>query len=239
MPFQYRIYITTCDKYIRALLPMAHLMEKYWPQHPNIEVIGFTPPPFKLPYSWTFHSMGNQEDYPFGKWTNAVGDFIASRPEEVFVLMLEDMWPIRKVDREAIQILVDYMHQFEYVARIDLTGDRLYAMGMKDYAPVNRLDLIQSMPGSPYHCSLMAGLWRKQAALEVFQRDWSPHDVELQGTPKLSFMGKWLVLGTRQWPLRHTLAFRAQDSSKLLLDQLDKADIDEMRSLGYFKPWEG
>jgi len=239
VPYPYRIYITTCDKYVHALLPMAHLMGKYWPHAPNVEVIGFTPPPFVLPPSWNFHSMGKQEDYPFNKWTNAVMDFVSSRPEEVFALMLEDMWPIREVDERAVQILVDYMHQFEYVARIDLTGDRLYAMGMRDYAPVSRIDLIQSMPGSPYHCSLMAGLWRKRALLDVLQRDWSPHDVELQGTPKLSFMTNWLVLGTRQWPLRHTLAFRAQDSNKLLLDQLDKADIDAMRALGYFKPWEG
>jgi len=217
---------------------MAWLMNKYWPNTPPVEIIGFTPPPFDLPPRWTFHSMGRQEEYPFNKWTNAVIEFVESQPDQVFCLMLEDMWPIRHVDTEAIQYLVDYMHQFEYVARIDLTGDRLYAGGMRNYGYVNRIDLIWSNPASQYHCSLMAGIWRKRALLDVFRRDWSPHDVELQGSPLLSRMSEWLVLGTRQWPLRHTLAFRSQNASKLLLDEIDGEDIKEMRALGYFDPWE-
>jgi hypothetical protein len=237
-----RVFVTTCDKYIEALRPMAYLINKYWKPRPEVVVGGFTPPGklgVELPPNFHFHSIGKQEDYPIGKWTDAVIEFVSEMPDEVFVLMLEDMWPVRGVDGRMVQMLADYMHQFRYVARIDLTGDRLYAHGMKDYGRVGWIDLIISMPGSPYHLSMMPGLWRKEHLLSTFRRGWSPWEVELQGTPVLAHNRDVIVLGTRQWPYRNILAFRGGDSGKLLLDGIDEADVNEMRKRGYLEPWEG
>ena len=156
----------------------------------------------------------------------------------MFLLLLEDMWPVRKINVEAIKILYDYMVQFEYVARIDLTTDRLYAHGMKDYATVSYLDLIVSMPGSDYHMSLQPGLWRKEHLLSVMERNWSAHQLELQGTPKLSHNRDVIVLGTKNWIYRHIHAIRFLDHQKLRLDDLKESDVKAMRELGYFKAWE-
>ena len=142
------------------------------------------------------------------------------------------------MDTEALNILYDYMHQFEYVAKMDLCGDRLYAMGAVPYGYVSRLDLMKSMPGSPYHLSLMPGFWRKKHLLNALVRNESPHQVEMVGTTRLSHMQDVIVLGTRQWPLRTTLALRGGDASRLLTDEIDPGDLTEIRRLGFLKPWE-
>ena len=99
-------------------------------------------------------------------------------------------------------------------------------------------DLIISMPGSPYHLSLMPGLWRKQHLLATLKPGWSPWDVEIVGTTELSHNRDVIVLGTRQWPLKNCLAFRGGDSGKLLLDDLAQADVEALRELGYLSHWE-
>lgn len=239
MKHQYRIYVPTVDHYLPALRPLAYLLNKYWKPEPTVAVIGFALPDFGLPDNFEFFSLGKAADYPVNRWSDQVIDFVQSQPDEVFMLMLEDMWPTRGVDTRAVQILVDYMHQFRYVARIDLTGDRLYAHGMKGYGTVEHLDLIKSMPGSPYHLSLMPGLWRKEHLLSTFKRGWSPWDIELIGTTELSHKNDVVVLGTRQWPYRNTLAFRGGDVGKLLLGEISDADVTAMRAAGLLEHWEG
>lgn len=234
----YRVIITTCDKYLPALRPMAWLMSKYWRPMPDVIIGGFTPPDFELPSCWEFKSIGKQEDYPWGKWSNAVIKLLQDIPDKVILLLLEDMWPIRQVDVESLDILYRYCIQFGYVAKMDVCGDRLYAMGMQPYGYVNRLDLIKSMPGSPYHLSLMPGFWNVAHLLSVLIPDENPHQVEMIGTTRMSHKQDVLHLGTRQWPLRITLALRGGDSSKLLTDEIQSGDITALRELGYFREWE-
>ncbi len=217
---------------------MAWLLNKYWSPAPEVLVMGFTPPDFELPSNFMFHRVGKQEDYPFEKWCDALIETCEAIPDEVFILLLEDMWPIRKINTEAIRILYDYMVQFEYVARIDLSTDRLYAHGMKDYGTAAYLDLIVSMPGSPYHMSLQPGMWRKKHLLATMQRGWSAHVLETQGTPVLSYNRDVIVLGTKNWVYRHILAIRFLDHQKLLTDDLNADDVKAMRELGYFQAWE-
>lgn len=238
----YRILVTTSNSYLPALKPMAWLMNKYWSPAPEVLVMGFTPPDFELPSNFTFHRVGKQEDYPFSKWCDALIETCEAIPDEVFLLLLEDMWPIRKINVEAVKILYDYMIQFEYVARIDLTRDRLCTHGMKDYATVSYLDFIISMPGSDYHMSLQPAIWRKEHLLSVMQRDWSAHQLELYGTPILSHNRDVIVLGTRNWVYRHIHALRKLDHLKLQLSDgithMADADAKAMREMGYFKHWE-
>src|SRR4030042_5418850 len=142
----YRVLLTTCNNYIPALRPMAWFMQKYWQPTPEVVVIGFDQlPDFDLPENWTFASIGPQEKYPFGKWSDALIDFLPLIGDEVFLLLLGDMWPIRKVDTEALDILYHYMIQFQYVAKMDLCGDRLYAMGAVPYGSVSRIALMKYM----------------------------------------------------------------------------------------------
>ena len=234
------VVVMTSDKYIDAVRPYSYLLNKYWVPNPRVFVMGFTPPSFKLPENFSFHSLGNFSDYPFDKWSNALHKAMEIVPDEVAVIMLEDYWITRQVDTRAVKILYDYMRQFRYVIKMDLYTDRLYAFGADlNYGHVAYIDLVKSMPGSPYHFSWMTGLWRKEHLLRHAPLNESPHQMELVGSTRLSHDQNVLVLGTRNCPIRHTLAFRGNDPKKLLLDELDKSDIDQLRSMGYLRPWEG
>lgn len=233
-----RIFVTTSDKYLPALRPFYYLLNKYWVPRPEVVVIGFSQPAFKLPDNFTFRSMGRQTDYPVNRWSNALQEFLQSVDDEAFILMLEDYWITRAVDTRSIKILYDYMLQFRYVIKMDLCGDRLYAHGADlGYGTVAHLDLIKSMPGSPYHMSLMAGIWSREHMLRVLVANESPWDLEIVGTDRLSHIQDVIVLGTRQWPLRMTLGLRGGDHSKINLDELSQQDVHDLTKMGYFQTW--
>lgn len=229
------IVVMTSDKYLHALRPFSYLFNKYWHKHQVVTVLGFAEPEFELPPNFEFVSMGDMRDYPVGKWSDALIDFMLRFPDmHHFVLMLEDYWVTRPVNREAVQMLYDYAVQFRNVLKIDLVGDRLYAAGMTDYDNCGYLDLILSDYHSQYHMSLMTGVWSRELLLRFLVRNESPWDVELQGTPRVAAAGnEVLVLGTRQWPVRHILAHRRGNPAELLLDGIKRVDVDEMSKLGY------
>jgi hypothetical protein len=229
----------TSDKYLMALRPFAYLFNKYWKPNPDVLVAGFTAPQFNLPDNFSFMSLGKFEDYPVDKWSDAFLKLLNRIKDEAFVLMLEDYWITRHVNSEAVHILYDYALQFEYVLKVDLCGDRLYAHGADvNYGSVSYLDLVKSMPGSPYHMSLMTGIWRRDHLLRLIIPGESPWDIELAGTTRVSHDQEAIVIGTRQWPVRHSLAFRAENPGKLKLEEIATVDIQEMRELGLLDPWE-
>lgn len=234
----YKILLSTCDKYVKAVLPYAYLLKKYWPNHPEVVVGGFSEPDFAMPERFTFLSIGEQEDYPVNKWSDQIYRFINLVGDDVFIFTLEDMWIIEPVKLGVVKMAYDYMEQFKYVARLDLTGDRLHAGGARFYGKMGNVDLIWSDPDGQYHMSTMPAFWRKEHLERVLIPGETPWQVEINGTPRL---GHWrdlcIVLGTNAWPVRNTLAFR-NESMKLLLSEIADDDVKEMRALGLLEEWE-
>lgn len=237
---QPQVVVMTSDKYLPALRPFAWLLNKYWLPNPPVLVAGFGAPSFELPDNFSFYSIGNMVDYPFNKWSNAMHNLLALGPvNDTFVLMLEDYWLTRHVDTRAIHILDKYAQQFKYVLKIDLAEDRLHAFGADlNYSTVSYLDLIKSMPGSPYHMSLWIGLWRRDQMLRTLVPNESPHDLEIIGTTRVSHLQDQLVLGTKQAPCKITLGLRGGDSTRVNLEGLRSEDREAMESMGYFDSWK-
>jgi len=241
---EYRVVVSTCDKYIEAVRPFAYLMDKYWDNPPDVVVLGFTPPSFKLPPNFEFVSVGRQEDYPVTKWSDQLIDGLNMIPDEVFVFMLEDMWITRHVDTRVMTMAYDYMRQFEYVARLDVTGDRWCAFDENGKRPglhgkLGHVDLVTSNPDGQYHLSTMPAFWRKKHLLRVLIRGESPWQVELEGTPRLGALrNEMIVIGTNAWPLKNTLAFRGGDPGELLLHEVDANDVKMMKALHLLDNWK-
>lgn len=235
----YRVYVTTSDEYLLALRPFAYLFNKYWSKDVEVIVGGFTPPDFSLPTNFKFLTLGSMDDYPIGKWSDALIKMIDYLQDDIFALMLEDYWLTRPVDLGAVGILYRYMKQFKYVMRMDLTADRKYAGDIEEYGEVAQLDLLKSPPGSPYHMSLMCAFWRREHLMEILEPNETPWEVEIAGTGRLSAKGDdVLVLGTSQVPVKHTLAFRGGDKDALLLDELTEDDVYELREQGLLEGLE-
>lgn len=241
-----RILVMTSDKYLPALRIFAHLFNKYWGADQPVTVGGFTPPSFELPPNFTFNSIGDFADYPVNRWSDALIHALQCIPDEQVIVMLEDYWLTAGVDVEAVKMAYDYAKQFGYVARFDLTADRANSGGARFYAPIQRpsggeIRIIQSNPDEGYHMSLMAGVWNKTHLLRVLRPGETAQETELWGTPRLRTLAhETIVLGyEREWqPVRYTLALRAQTGhGVLLLDGVPEADRDELKALGYLKPW--
>lgn len=233
------VIIMTSDKYLPALRPFAWLAHEYWSRSKLFTVAGFTPPDFVLPANFEFLSIGKFSDYPVGKWSDALIKVLVDHVEEdLFILMLEDYWITRRVSHEGVSLAATYMQRHPNIIKFDLCGDRLYAAKAKlDYDTFGFLDIVLSDSSSPYHMSLMTGIWRKDLMLRVLQTGWSPWDIEIAGTTKLSKMKDIDVVGSRQWPIRHTLAFRSGDATALKLEELKREDVATMTRLGLLTPW--
>jgi hypothetical protein len=221
------------------------LLEKYWlPEPPDVVVLGFTPPEFDLPDGFSFMTIGDMKDFPVNRWSDQLIIGLESIPDEVFIFMLEDMWITQPVYSSVVDMAYDYMQQFKYVARFDLTGDRWNAFDSMQrrpplYGKLGHVDIVWSNPDSQYHLSTMPALWRKEHLLKALVPGETPWQVELQGTPRLSALrSEMIVIGTNAWPVRNTLAFRGGDTAALLLDEVDPTDVSEMRERGLFEGLE-
>ena len=225
-----RVIVTTCDTYHQALKIFIHQFNRHWGRSQEVLVAGFAKPAYPFPPNFDFISLGNMSDYPSHKWSNALAVLLNAIDDEVFVLMLDDYLLTRPVNREAIRILYDYMIQFGYVVKIDLCEDRLYAFGADiNYGHVSYIDLVKSMPGSPYHMSLWPGMWNRLNLLKVIRPNESAQDMEIAGSTRLSHLQDLLVLGTRQSPLRITNAVRSNSNGSIDLSGLNQADIIDLK----------
>lgn len=232
-----KVFVLTCDSYMDAIPGFAHCFNKYWSPDQQVIVCGFSRPKFAMPSNFTYFSIGRQEDYPVNRWSDGLIVVMDSFPaEEFFVLMLEDYWIRQPVRVDVVKMLYDYMVQFKYVIKMDLCADRRFARGREDYGDVGGIPLVKSASDSPYHMSLMTGIWNRDLMRRIIIPGESPWDVELRGTPRLARLGdKVVVLGTKTdpWPVRHVLMYRNGDSGKMIWDGLEEDDIAELKKMGY------
>lgn len=159
--------------------------------------------------------------------------------------MLEDYFILRKVDELGIRQLGAYMAQHSDITKIDLTTDRLYAGDMRDYVTYEQFDLIISDPNSAYNTSLLAAIWDKKSFLDILIDDETPWQFEMEGSTRwksyaLDTYKK--ILGTRQFPIRHTVAIRNGVIDYECLwqephpNKINKMDLDVMGKLGILTP---
>lgn len=232
-----KVFVMTCDSYMDAVPGFAHQFNKYWSPEQEVVVCGFSPPQFSMPDNYTYYSIGEQRDYPVDKWSDGLLDVMDAFPaEKWFVLMLEDYWLRQPVRLDIVKKLYDYMVQFQYVIKMDLCADRRFAGGVSEYESLDDIPLVKSSFASPYHMSLMAGIWNRDLMRRVIIPGESPWKVELEGTPRLARHGdKMLVLGTRvdPWPVKHVLMYRNGNSKKMIWDGLEEEDVVELKAMGY------
>lgn len=227
-----RVIVTTCDHYHHVLKIFIHQFNKHWGQDQPVLIAGFSRPSYELPSNFSFHSIGKIEDYPPHRWADALDRTLSIMDDEVFTLLLDDYILTRPVNISAIRILYDYMVQFKDVVKIDLCEDRLYAQGVDlDYDHAGYIDLIKSMPGSPYHMSLWPGMWNRTHLISILKPGESAQDLEVHGTTRLSHMQDLRVLGTRQAPLRIANVVRSNPQD-VNLNRLSEADRYELRTQG-------
>jgi len=207
------IIVTTCDKSDWTLQPFAYLFNRYWDQGEKVNIVSESVPPFRLPDNFKVHPIDlDGQKWPIARWSDGLIKYLNSISEQFVIIMLDDYWLTRHVDVHAVYAILEYMSNYRSILRVDLTLDRLYAGGPKyphddpDHDHYAHLDFV-NRPNTPYQMSLMPGMWNKKLLLDVLQLEWTPWQVELTGTGKVNENG-YVVLGTRQWPVRICNALR-------------------------------
>lgn len=96
-----RIIFPTCDKYMPLMELVAWTMEKYWPEHQRVSLLGYKPPKWKLPKNWEFISMG--KDVGYKTWASDMIEFFKDFNDEYFIYREDDKPLMRPVDMSRLK----------------------------------------------------------------------------------------------------------------------------------------
>lgn len=238
-----RTVVLTSDKHSWLLRGFFHQWEKYrghngyvWDWF-DVEVAGFTNPGF-LPADVPFYSIGKFEDYPVDRWSDAVIQYLHSIKDEFVLLLLEDYWMLRPINREAIFNATRYMLNNPDVIRFDLAADRMFAKNARYIGSYGQLDICECK--GDYSLSTQASIFRREMLIEVLRPGETPWQSELNGTDRLNKL-PYRVVGSYQWPMNYAIVM---NKGKLDVTgewmyparTLKQDDWRNLAELGYLNP---
>lgn len=201
-----RVFILSSDKTIQALPNCLYLLEKFWPNHPQIVVGGYTKPDFDLRGA-EFFSIGKFEDYPAEKWSDGVIKFLEAYNDRYIIVWMDDYWLIRDVDEIGVEALGNFMKSNTNIARCDLTLDRLGAGGARVIRMVKHLDVITNEPLAQYAMSFQAGIWSREKLLRYLIPGETAWQSEIIGTTRIN-TAREMIVGTKQGPVKYLIAIQ-------------------------------
>jgi hypothetical protein len=230
-----RAVIYSSDKTSWSLRPFAYLFNRYWLNSIEVSVFGNTRPDFDLPENFKFTSIGPFQ--PVEEWTTDLRKALSLVTDDVICFLMDDYWLNRRVDANAIRWCYHYMLDNPEVARFDICTDRLYAPNITEYDKIGYLDIIKSDLHSPYHFSYQASLWRRLTLLDCVPPHETPWQSEMNGDARLRKLGA-LVLGTRQGPMRYTIAvqkgkFTPDGGYQTPTNAMHQEDVDHIKAQGW------
>lgn len=159
------IAVLSCSKNEETFAPFHHCMEKYYPDHP--EVIYFSNGIIN-PYYKTIVVPTE-----LSEWTKGFRKFIEQIDDEQILLMIDDCFIRKPVDRERIEYASKHLKgniaMFNFELSYDPTDMPSRYDGFK-----------KKKHGAEFEVSLMCGLWQKKKLLKVVSRNCSPWDIELK-----------------------------------------------------------
>jgi hypothetical protein len=97
-----RVYCITNQKYLWCLQGFAYLFNCYWSELQEVTVITDVEPSFELPPNFKIKSVNAGKPLLKENWSDGLIVTLQNIPDDVFVLMLEDYWLIRKVDNSGV-----------------------------------------------------------------------------------------------------------------------------------------
>ncbi len=192
-------------------------------------------PDYELPPNFIIKSMNGGKPLPKENWSDGLIVMLQNIPDDVFVLMLEDYWLIRKVDNSGVDTLADYMRIHKDILRVDLTDDRQYAGDRVDIGAWGHYDLIETPGDSPYQMSLQAGIWNRDLLMSLLRSGLNPHEVELHLSPTLNERGDMRVLGTRQRLVRYANLYYQGKVQAEQIKMIPKEHLKVIKEMGWLK----
>lgn len=225
-----RVFVFTNDRHLWLLRPFAYLFGVFWPEQ-YVTVVGYNEPAFDLPSTFTFISLGPQ--LPVERWSDGIRIFLENHAPDRFIMMLEDYWLRKPVDRDLVAMLFGYMEDKPEVLRIDLSADR-HSKRHREVEIVEGAAIIETVPPAKYQMSFQAAIWDRVQMHDALIPGESPWQAELNGTKRLNRRPDVRVLGTDRRPLNYQPVYRGKRGS-LQTSKIPPAHVDLFRRRGWLK----
>lgn len=162
-----KIIVISCNKNEDTFEPFHHLMEKYYPNHP--EIIYFTDG-IVNPFYKTIPVENELKT-----WTKGFREFLEQIDDDYVLLMIDDCFIRQPVDEYRIR-QTKFLFYFEpNLACVNFEKSWDEADELTEYEGWKK-----RRHGSEFEVSLMCGLWDKDKLLKVVDRDCSPWEIELK-----------------------------------------------------------
>ena len=142
------VLVMSCDQYSDMWNPMSDFLRKFWPDCPY-EIILSTE--LGKPASGTvFNRIVNSNR---SAWSGRVLDTLESIQTKYTMLLLDDMWPSKRIDNVAIECILDMM-EHDHIGDVHLREE---GTNQRDYSlnPAFRV----YADNAPYRISASASIW--------------------------------------------------------------------------------
>lgn len=172
-----KVVVLTSNHYVHCIPPFAHLFNKFWGADQAVKVVRYDVRPPKVSGNFTNIAIGIQDKY---SWSEGLIKYLTYHNNQLVLLMLEDYFLDKPVDKKVIEGLWELMQHDPGVAKIDLSNDRL-KVGHTDFDDW----LIKSDDDALFQTSLQAAIWRKDFLLQFLKPIESAWQFEKRGTKRI------------------------------------------------------
>lgn len=223
------IYVITNDKHIWLVQGFAYLFNAFWGSDQPVTVVGFNPPPFRMPGNFDFHSLGSVNKPP-SEWSNKLIKLLDMVNDTHFILFLEDFWFTDKADVDCVHVLTNWMKDHPDALRMDLWRDRQAKKQAFDLETIHGYQIVETPPHAKYQMSLQANIWNRDLLRQVLKPDENPWQVEIDGSQRLSRRPDLRVLGTRNCPVSYE---PVHQKGRFNVNRIPRRHVAYMRQQGW------
>ena len=230
------VLVFVTRNYHWALKPFALQFNKYWGD--EVLLVSEARPGFKLPdnFEWTRVPAYGEAIWPIQYYSNGIISQLELMDDEVVTIMMPDHWLTRPVDRDKVAAFKRYPIERPHVVKAGLKADCSIVHHGQSLETFEGLDVVRCPRGSQ-HCgldggsALALGHWHRERALQVFQPNWSPWQVETMGTERMNREHPdWFSVGTRPGLVDYQDGVR-KGQTLVFLDKLNPDDRAEVKAL--------
>jgi len=172
-----KIIIPTCNHYLHLNEGLLWTLDKFWPNHGDVILVGYEHPKFKLGKGVEFVSMGEQtgpED-----WSNDLIRFFKDFTDAFFINAIDDSLMTRNADVTQLEYLFNMLKNDEDIGKIFIHGSLNYPK-MRVRLEDPKYSLVTINQDSNYRTSIQSAIWRRSYFLQLLKPNLDPWAYEMQ-----------------------------------------------------------
>jgi len=167
-----KIVLPTCDKYMFVIEALAYTVEKFWPDHQPIILVGYEAPKFELPDSWSFVSLG--KDRGAKKWGDDMLTFFKDFDDEHFIYIEDDILLLTDVNTDKMEYMFKMMD--DKTPKANIAGAHMERP--ERWIDLNDNEVVELKQDINYRTSRGCSIWNTKFFLSYVKPNQSPWDYE-------------------------------------------------------------